>query len=202
MIWCQLTIRRSGTACVAHVHGSGKTTIIRWRALPLPPPCFILKIPGMTAVLPVWPVLPYSTIETTNYLSFKLIVRLVRKLLQLYSMGTLPLSVRMKWSHGRPDMNFNLCCMLQYYRVVQLVRFQVAFLFCSVLLLKGKWVGHSCKLCWMHTSSVERLSENFEDKAVTYIIFFVGTHWFWKCIFWKSSLGPFWGRQGCRGQTT
>ena len=129
-------------------------------------------------------------------------VRLVRKLLQLDSMGTLPLSVRMKWSHGRPDMNFNLCCMLQYYRVVQLVRFQVAFLFCSVLLLKGKWVGHSCKLCWMHTSSAERLSENFEDKAVTYIIFFVGTHWFWKCIFWKISLGPFWGRQGCQGQTT
>ena len=27
-----------------------------------------------------------------------------------------------------------------------------------------------------HTSSVERFSENFDDKAVTYLIFFVGTH--------------------------
>ena len=29
--------------------------------------------------------------------------------------------------------------------------------------------------------------------------FFLGTHWFQKCNFWKNSLGPFWGR---RGQTT
>ena len=53
-----------------------------------------------------------------------------------------------------------------------------------------------------HTSSVERFSENFDDKVVTYLIFFLGTHWFRKCNFWKNSLGPFWGRQGRRGQTT
>ena len=54
----------------------------------------------------------------------------------------------------------------------------------------------------LHTSSVERFSETFDDKAVTYLIFFIGTHWFRKCNFWKNSLGPFWGRWGCRGQTT
>ena len=27
-----------------------------------------------------------------------------------------------------------------------------------------------------HTSSVERFCENFDDKAVTYLIFFIGTH--------------------------
>ena len=50
-----------------------------------------------------------------------------------------------------------------------------------------------------HTSSVKRFSENFDHKAVTYLIFFVGTHWFQKCNFWKNSLSPFWGRWG---QTT
>ena len=53
-----------------------------------------------------------------------------------------------------------------------------------------------------HPSSVERLSEIFDDKVVTYLIFFVGTRWFQKCNFWKNSLGPFWGRRGRRGQTT
>ena len=53
-----------------------------------------------------------------------------------------------------------------------------------------------------HTSSVERLSENFDEKALTYLIFFVGTHWFRKCNFWKNSLDPFWGCRGPRGQTT
>ena len=33
-----------------------------------------------------------------------------------------------------------------------------------------------------HTSSVERFSENFDQKAVTCLIFFVWTHWFQKCI--------------------
>ena len=45
-----------------------------------------------------------------------------------------------------------------------------------------------------HTSSVKRFSENFDQEAVTYLIFFVGTHWFQKCNFWKNSLSPFWGR--------
>ena len=53
-----------------------------------------------------------------------------------------------------------------------------------------------------HTSSVERFSENFDQEAVTYLIFFVGTHWFQKCNFWKNSLSPFWGRRGRWGQTT
>ena len=48
-----------------------------------------------------------------------------------------------------------------------------------------------------HTSSV-----NFDHKAVTYLIFFVGTFWFQKCYFWKNSLSPFWGRRGRWGQTT
>ena len=51
-------------------------------------------------------------------------------------------------------------------------------------------------------SSVERFSENVDLKALTYLIFFVWTHWFQKCNFWKNSLGPFWGRRGRRGQTT
>jgi hypothetical protein len=42
----------------------------------------------------------------------------------------------------------------------------------------------------------------FDDKVVTYLIFFLGTHWFRKYNFWKNSLGPFWGRRGRRGQTT
>ena len=54
----------------------------------------------------------------------------------------------------------------------------------------------------VHTSSVERFSEKFDHKAVTYLIFFVGTHWFQKCNFWKNSLSPFWGRRGRWGQTT
>ena len=54
----------------------------------------------------------------------------------------------------------------------------------------------------MHPSSVERFSETFSDKAVTYLIFFVGMHWFRKCNFWKNSLGPFWGRRGRPGETT
>ena len=29
---------------------------------------------------------------------------------------------------------------------------------------------------FLFTSSVERFSENFDEKAVTYLIFFVGTH--------------------------
>ena len=53
-----------------------------------------------------------------------------------------------------------------------------------------------------HTSSVKRFSENFDLEAVTYLIFFVGTHWFQKCNFWKNSLSPFWGRRGRWGQTT
>ena len=53
-----------------------------------------------------------------------------------------------------------------------------------------------------HTSSVGRFSENVDDKVVTYLIFFVWTHWFQKCNFWKNSLGPFWGRRGRWGQTT
>ena len=42
----------------------------------------------------------------------------------------------------------------------------------------------------------------FDHKAVTYLIFFVGTYWFQKCNFWKNSLSPFWGRRGRWGQTT
>ena len=34
---------------------------------------------------------------------------------------------------------------------------------------------------------MERFSENFDQKAVTYLIFFVGTHWFQKCKFWKKN---------------
>ena len=58
----------------------------------------------------------------------------------------------------------------------------------------GCWALHGLlfhKVNSVHTSSVERFSENFDDKAVTYFIFFVGTHWFRKCNFWKNSLGPF-----------
>ena len=47
-------------------------------------------------------------------------------------------------------------------------------------------------------SSLERFSENFDEKAETYLIFFLGMHWFQKC----NSLSPFWGRWGRRGQTT
>ena len=54
----------------------------------------------------------------------------------------------------------------------------------------------------LHTSSVERFSENFDQEAVIYLIFFVGMHWFQKCNFWKNSLSPFWGRKGCWGQMT
>ena len=54
----------------------------------------------------------------------------------------------------------------------------------------------------LHTSSVGRFSENVDDKVVTYLIFFVWTHWFQKCNFWKHSLAPFWGRRGRWGQTT
>ena len=54
----------------------------------------------------------------------------------------------------------------------------------------------------VHTSSVGRFRENVDDKVVTYLIFFVWTHWFQKCNFWKNSLGPFWGRRGRWGQTT
>ena len=39
-------------------------------------------------------------------------------------------------------------------------------------------------------------------RYTVYPIFFVRTHWFQKCNFWKNSLGPFWGRRGRRGQTT
>ena len=53
-----------------------------------------------------------------------------------------------------------------------------------------------------HTSSVGRFSENVDDKVVTYLIFFVWTHWFQKCNFWKNSLSPFWGRRGRWGQMT
>ena len=42
-----------------------------------------------------------------------------------------------------------------------------------------------------HTSSMERFSENFDQEAVTYFIFFVGMHWFQNCNFekihWASS---------------
>ena len=50
----------------------------------------------------------------------------------------------------------------------------------------------------MATSSVERFSENFEQEAVTYLIFFVGMHWFQKCNFWKNSLSPIWSLRGQR----
>ena len=56
--------------------------------------------------------------------------------------------------------------------------------------------------CIAHTSSVERFSENFDQKVVTYLIFFVGTHWFQKCNLKKNSLSPFWGLRGRWGQTT
>ena len=49
-----------------------------------------------------------------------------------------------------------------------------------------------------HTSYKKRFSENFDEKVVTYLIFFVGTLWFQKCIFWKKYLSPFWGRRGQR----
>ena len=62
------------------------------------------------------------------------------------------------------------------------------------------WMADRC--CCSHTSSMERFSENLDDKVVTYLIFFVWTHWFQKCNFWKHSLGPFWGRRGRWGQTT
>ena len=58
------------------------------------------------------------------------------------------------------------------------------------------------KLKFTHTSSVERFSENFDDEVVTYLIFFVWTHWFQKCNFWKNSLAPFWGHRGRWGQMT
>ena len=56
--------------------------------------------------------------------------------------------------------------------------------------------------CQQHTSSVERFSENFDQEAVTYLILFVGMHWFQNCNVWKNSLSPFWGRRGRWGQTT
>ena len=39
-------------------------------------------------------------------------------------------------------------------------------------------------------------------KIEDYLILFVGTHWFRKCIIWKNSPGPFWRRQGRQGQMT
>ena len=71
-----------------------------------------------------------------------------------------------------------------------------------ILSRSGLFIGTKYYTNSMHTSSVERFSENFLDKAVTYTIFFIGTHWFRKCNFWKNSLGPFWGRRGRQGQTT
>ena len=88
-----MKLKRSGAAYAARVHRPGKTTIVRWHASAA---AFYFEnsrydhgLAGLT---------PYSATETTNYLSFRLVekVRLVRKLLQLDSMGTLPLSVRMK----------------------------------------------------------------------------------------------------------
>ena len=66
--------------------------------------------------------------------------------------------------------------------------------------------GHY-EVCWFFrggsTPPLWRdLVKNFDHKAVTYLIFFVGTHWFQKCNFWKNSLSPFWGRRGRWGQTT
>ena len=62
--------------------------------------------------------------------------------------------------------------------------------------------GWVISLRTVHTSSVERFSEYFDQKAVTYLIFFVGTHCFQKCNFWKNSLSPFRGRRGHQVQTT
>ena len=45
-----------------------------------------------------------------------------------------------------------------------------------------------------HPSSVDRFSENFDKKAETCLIFFLGMHWFQKCNFWKKSLSSFRGR--------
>ena len=72
---------------------------------------------------------------------------------------------------------------------------------CSTLLKhsKSEWYSMNMLNCIKLKNPVERFSENFDDKAVTYLIFFIGIHWFRKCNFWKKSLGPFWGR---RGQTT
>jgi hypothetical protein len=66
---------------------------------------------------------------------------------------------------------------------------------------KGQLIS-KCPFGVIHTTSVERFSENFDQEAVTYLIFFVETHWFQKCNFWKNSLSPFWGRQGRWGKTT
>ena len=63
--------------------------------------------------------------------------------------------------------------------------------------LKGKhdWNGFQSYIL-NHTSSVKRFSQNFDQEAVTYLIFFVGMHWFQKFP------SPFWGRRGRWGQTT
>ena len=54
----------------------------------------------------------------------------------------------------------------------------------------------------VHSSSVERFSENFDKKAETCHISFLGMHRFQKHNLWKNSLSPFWGHWGRRGQTT
>ena len=58
-------------------------------------------------------------------------------------------------------------------------------------------MSHPC-----HTSFKERFSENFDLKAVTHLIYFVGMLWFQKWNFWKNPLSPFWGRRGRWGQMT
>jgi hypothetical protein len=52
------------------------------------------------------------------------------------------------------------------------------------------WV-HNCKINpQRHTSYTDRFSENFDYKAETHPIFFVGMHWFQKYNFWKNDLSP------------
>ena len=54
---------------------------------------------------------------------------------------------------------------------------------------------------WNYSFS-QTFTRPVDQKAVTHLIFFVGTHWFQKYNFWKNSLSPFWGRRGRWGQTT
>ena len=71
-------------------------------------------------------------------------------------------------------------CSKIFVKMLGLIFFQILGCFQSLF-----FVTHPAAFCfcYTHTSSVERFSENFDQEAVTYLIFFVGTPLFQKCNF-------------------
>ena len=85
--------------------------------------------------------------------------------------GTVSMFVNIKFASDTTNILY------YFYVVVKFIMPMLILIVTSILIIKKVPIYYLLTYYLpFHTSSVERFSENFDEKAVTYLIFFIGTH--------------------------